>query len=475
MEKHHAEERLIEEILRYADPSLISFYSNMREIYSFESETIEDEVDSILMELQEKSKSDLRGLYENEIHGMNNKRHQWAKKAMRNREEYPVHDQRSYFRNIILEMARRPQECMERYGTTSPKEVADRICDAVQEWRRSDRPFVEFPTFPDIGRISPYGVFRNDMKMNILLIIMKEFNGNLNNWSVKHISDLVAMPIFSGQSGLVQVEEISRKLYAVIFQSEGYMVRYADLDPASTSLETKIPVFNKTDMEVASFLLNNTEYGIDELQSDAEQTTTLTAIASQVFRTKRPTNLQKDRIRENLNKLSNKIEIRDKASGYEYVGNVLDHYEIMPKDERGQVQVNYAFSDSVKKQALQRRLLSVPSSRFNALRTGYAKTLYFQLQLQRIRLAQEGASMTKSFPLNFFIRAMLLRYKGTSKIKTIVKEALDELKEATELFEDYSIRGREYTITFCPLSPQELADLARNGQGRLLPSYDETE
>ena len=463
MEKHHAEERLIEELLRYVNPALISFYENMKEIYSFESETIEDEIDFILDDLTEKNRMDLRALYENEIHGMNNKRHQWAKKALKNRQEFPVHDQRSYFRNVVLEMAKRPQECMERYGTTSMQTVADRICDEIQDWRKSNRPFIEFPTFPDVGRISPYGVFRTDLRMSVLITIVKQFNGDINSWSIKHLSEFVSMPIFSGQAGSVPVEEISQKLYATIFQSEdGYMVRYADLDPASTNLETKIPVFDKTDMEVASFLLNNTEFDIETLQSDAEQTTTLTAIASQVFQTKRPTNVQKERIRNHMNKLVNKVEVKNRETGYELVWTILDHYEILPKDERGVNQVNYSFSDNVKREILQRRLLSAPSSNYSALRSPYARVLYFQLMLQRIKLAQSGESMTKTFPLSFFSKAMLLRYKGTSRIKTIVKEALDELKEYSGLFKDYSVKGMTYTINFLNLNEREIADLANS-------------
>ena len=238
------------------------------------------------------------------------------------------------------------------------------------------------------------------------------------------------------------------------------MVRYADLDPASTGIEAKIPVFNKTDMELASYLLNNTGYDIDSLQSDRDQITTLNAIATNIFHTKRPSQAQKEKVREHLSKLANKIEVKDRDSGYEYVWNILDHYEILPKDEHGVYQVNYAFGDGVKKNALQRKLLSVPTSKFNSLQSGYAKTLYFQLQLERIRLAQAGLPMTKSFSLGFFSKAMLLRYKGTAKIKGIVKEALEELKE-TELFYGYTVKGQEYIIDFVPLGKSELEDMEK--------------
>lgn len=447
--------------MQYLDEELIEFYGNMSQIYSFETDRIEDEIDIVLFEFLGYNRTDLHAMYENELHGMNNKRHKWAKKALKNREEFQITDTKSFFRNIVLELARRPGECKERYGTTSPQEVADKICEEIQEWRKSDRPFVAFPTFPDVGRITPYNVFKADLKMNILIIIMREFGGNIHNWSVKHISDLVTMPIFSGQSGTVPVEEYSQKLYATIFDQAGYMVRYTDLDPAITSLETKIPVFNKTDMEVASFLLNNTEYDITGLQSDTEQITTLSMIASNVFHTKRPTQVQKEKIREHLSKLSNKIEIRDRDSGYEYAWTIIDHYEILPKDYAGVSQVRYALGDEVRKRTWERRLMAVPSSRFNNLKTGYAKTLYFQLQMQRINLAKEGGSMTKSFSISFFSRAMLLRYKGTARIKTIIKNTLDELKEKTELFKKYTIKGREYIIQFCDLEADELADLAK--------------
>ena len=172
--EHHVEERLISEVMQYLDEELIEFYGNMSQIYSFETDRIEDEIDIVLFEFLGYNRTDLHAMYENELHGMNNKRHKWAKKALKNREEFQITDTKSFFRNIVLELARRPGECKERYGTTSPQEVADKICEEIQEWRKSDKPFVAFPTFPDVGRITPYNVFKADLKMNILIIIMRE-------------------------------------------------------------------------------------------------------------------------------------------------------------------------------------------------------------------------------------------------------------------------------------------------------------
>ena len=449
--------RLINELEELLPDTIKSFYISKKSLYSIGGDSIRDVITQILSDIYPMAKMDVVALYDSETQNFVVKKNSWTKKARKNYSDFDIGSEQSFFRDAIRMRLYDKDSCMSRYGTFEPEKIAEQIVGEIDQWKKNGQYLIDFPTFPDIGKIRPVNVFLSDVRLALLRIIIREYAGNIHNWSVKQPKAVLSSPIFSGQSGSVSIQEENQKYYAPIFSSENYMVRISNIDPeiVSANIEAKIPVYDQVDMDIVSFLLNNTEYDIKNLMPESRQVTTLTAIAAAAFHVKHPRTEQKEAVINRLNKLHMALEIRDQQTGYYANWVLLDTVEVLPPDESGVQQVNYVLGTVMREQTIQKKLVSIPRSSYNMVRTGYGRTLYYSLQLQRIHLASMKGKMEATYTLGYFTKAMLLRYKSPSRIKKIVVQALDELL-ATDILEKYTVKGSEFTLFFKPFRQEEL-------------------
>lgn len=452
MEKYSIQ--MINEIADDIDPTIADFckrYFPNKDLHEIILDAIETKLDPVA--------NNVRFIYDKEKANRKKKRQHWYEKTLANLERYDISKKESYFHDIMIRSLQHGEYYEQRYGTTNINMIINFILDEMIEWKKNSDYLIKFPNFPYIGNINIQRTIESDIFTNICLIVIQKYNGNLQSWSIKQPYATVVNPIFSAQHGRVSVKKVNGKLVANIFSSEEYDVAFTDIPfDMSENYDMSIPVFDQRDLEITSFLMNNTIIDFKETSYlGNKQRTTIGAIANAVCHTNKPSQAQRENVARRLMRLTTPIAIHNKNDGFYQSWVLLDYITIYPADNTGQRVVEYILGSKLSDELIQNRLACVSTSRYHDLSTDYSRTIYYKLQMERIRLSVMGEN-TCFYSYQYFIKAMLLRYRSVTRIKKIIIDALTEVMEKSIVIKSFDDSISGIKITYLPLSELEKSE-----------------
>lgn len=458
-------QEILDELTANIDEVLINYFNTDKYLNDYGSEDIRDVVESVLNEKFETVNADVRFWYEKERNARKKKRTVWASKTIENAQKYPSNDPKSYFYSMRLEFYRNSEIYREKYGTSRIEDIISIICQKeIAEWKKAGRYLVEFPNFPNVGRIHTVDIFRSDIFVCICKYIIVKYNGNMNNFNISNPAVLYENGIFSVEKGRVQITPVGddkESQLVALFLSNGYELHMEVTDPKMT-MGGKIPVFDAKDREILSYLINSVKFDPrnPSLLSQKE-TVTLNSIASAIYKSKNTSSKQLEDVEARLNKMVNPIQIRTENSTYNWT--LLSTVSIVPRAKEdgstGIKDVEYVLGSVVSDAIIRGRVIKVSSFIYDQLENTYSKSIYCILQLERLKLALNHESLTKEYQYMFFKQKLLIRTKQIRKNMSLIEDALKECVANNLVIESYTVKNDIFTLTFIPLSEYDKEQL----------------
>lgn len=195
------------------------------------------------------------------------------------------------------------------------------------------------------------------------------------------------------------------------------------------------------------------------------------------FLNERPNERYYDVVRKRLNKMATvSFRYRNKnlkspsnqGLTFAFFDNVL-----INSDLDGREYCSVTFSSILYDAIIQKKMISVTSSSYNALDTELSKLLYHSLQRERILLfvssgPDEENLLCNTYDIAFFQRTVLFKTNKKAKNIALIKDSLDEFQRKNIAIARYTIKDNHFHIAFYSLTPDEQIDLLRDYGSDLL-------
>ena len=452
--------QMLKEIVEGIDRELFAFYESAKGIWPDKEWTSPEEVAARVLEEDLLPISyNTRPFCESLDVRRRHRRISWQKRAEENLSSFPPSSTSSFFNYLISDAIRDRKGFAARYGTFDASVAAASVIKEIENWRKEKGLFVAFPIFPFPGiKTDPRELYEEDCASETCRMVAKLYGFNLETFFVKQPKDFLTAPVFSSQRGKVRISEIGNLAYAAIFSAGGYEIRFSDIPEKISSESDSIEVFDAIDMEAISFLLTNSGIDLSQPSSITEiQQTTVGDVAKAVYRTENPSQQQRNNIRRRLERYIAPIEVRDQSSGFFQAWTLLSVLEISEPDAMGRRIVSYSFGKVLSDAVTQNALVTVPSSKYFMLGSDHAKMLYYRLQQDRISRCSNGFREI-TYTYDYLVKSLLLRYKSLSRRRTVIREAISEVKETTGIVESFETKDSGVRVVFSPLTPEERRD-----------------
>lgn len=461
--------QLIEELTAKVDPILIGFFEKSSKIYKYPADTLTDIVDMMIDEYFDPVNiTDIKIKYQNELTNRRSKKKNWLDKTKKNVTSYAISDSKSFFSDIPFDTLIKSDYYMTIYGTTDPDEIVQILLGKIEEWRKGSGYLIECPYLTHLGNVNIPASFKSDLFVNLYEIINTYYYGNLNNWLIREPSPN-NMNVFASSKGSETIKQDKDKLVAQLFSSDSFSISFADIpEELAKEYDMSIPIMDYLDREIVTFLINNTVFDVKNPSVMIPiQQTTIGEIAKVVFKCKNPSHQQRERIRSRLKRYTTPIRIENKINGQFLSWTILSKCDISDEDDKGTRTVDYTLGSDLTNSMLKERIIYLPSSQYTTLDTGATKNLYIFLQYERFKICLQQESFVQKYTFGKLFQALLLRDRSTKKKKDTVVASLTELMDKNIIVEDLNIGATEITITFIPLSSQELSDFTAQSQNLL--------
>lgn len=456
---------LLLELEKHLDPELVDYFEITKSYHSYTYDDIASFIEHILTTYNFDAFKNTKVYYDKELDNRRKRRKDWVKKTKDNREKYTFVNPQSFFHHIHQDLLTndRRQFYIDSYGTTNISEIIDEIIKKMDRWLEQRQYLIKFPNYPYIGKINQASILKSDLFINLYEIVSDKFNGNLNYIQFKSPLDMIVNPVFSAQRGRVKIKaDENNKLVSELFSSQSYKVSLLGI-PIDTDkeYESSVPVLDSIDLGIVSYLINNTYIDITASSPIIPtQLCKLTDITQVVLRTKHATEDQKNNIRKRLVRLQSQILIRAVDQSDTVAYSILSSVRIFKNPDTNSVEVEYTLGPQLSNSILENKILKLSSSRYNSLVSPASKSLYPQLQIERIAKALSGKDMTGIYSYNRMVQMMLLRSASRKRNMEIINATLTDIKENGEIIQEYQIKGPDIIVRYTPVTSQEMLEFA---------------
>lgn len=456
---------LVSDLTAHIHPELVEYFENQKDILNFPWDSMEQLVQEILEDKYVTLDADIKYIHEKELDSRKKRRKNWCQKTEANFEKYPVDNPASYFYPLSQKISMNPAFYKEKYGTVVIREIAQKIIADLPTWRSSGKYLVTFPNFPNVGNIRISDILKNDVFINISTYMLREHNGSFDDFNLSTPLPFYDNAIFSAEKGKVNLpkDDVTGNKTVTMYISDDYELTL-DIVKNAYSNDGKIPVFDATDKEILSYLINNVVIDIKNPSPlSQKQTVTLNSIATSIYKTKTTNQRQRLEIEHRLNQMVNPIRIENKKDGTTLNWTLLSSV-VISKDSSGAKNVTYVLGDIISDSILTKSIVKVSSVKYGELENAYSKTLYCILQIERLKLAMNGKSMVYKYNYSFFKQKLLLRTKQIKRNIKTIESALQECIDKALAISSYELKDNDFILTFLPLSDMERDSLVdQNG------------
>lgn len=461
---------IINELGELIDEKMVNSFNSIKDVYNLKDKTFQDLLDEIIDKHLNGSDDPLilKEKYNKLVASRRQQRFRWVQAISKNLSEYIIENPQSIFHHIYLQKLQlSPNNFQKLYATSNLDQAIETITQECFIWKESGGELFNFPLLQSLGTKTSLDYLCDDILYSALNIVVLRYESDLRRLLTRRPTELVEHNPFSIKKGKAPVVKVDGQNKAVVYQSENkeYAVNMLPVSVMDDRVSHEmISYLNRVDLDILSILINvaQVDYTANKVSSI---TIKLQTIATQLTNTSSPSEIQCKTVKERLlNMAANSVDIlveNKRVSVY----NLLDKVETPLGEEKKSFKtqrVNIKLGSILEDSLVQKKMITVPSSKYNQLNNDYAKLLYHRFQMDRVSYAlKKSPDSHKLYDFIFFSNYLLLQGRKAAK-KDLIKQALSEFVSKKILIENYVEKKDNYHIWFYPLSSSEKEDLMIN-------------
>lgn len=356
--------------------------------------------------------------------------------------------------------------------------VLDKKLNEIAQWSNDDETYlIDFPCLGILTDKKVYDALLSDTFRDIYNYLLDKYSLNINSFQKIYTDTLIENPIFGEKKDKLNLEQIPEDNNTLVdklmLTKDSFFYTMVKKDAAIKKS------LGKQDLELIQRGIFN--YITDSFYTERTVINKL-RVFSQIMCSK-PNKSYNKRAAETLLSypdISYKaVNLKDNNTTKAYV--LFDEIEIknptdfVPTPEEpysADADVIVHFGNRLYQEIVQAQIIGITQDSYNRVNSELAHMLAPILQMQRTILTKElpqekpqnyhlDSSMTKSYEYAFFASGVRLTGSKRNNIQKI-KSALDEFVDAGIYIKQMRMSNNIFTITYYPLSEDELADIQIN-------------
>lgn len=472
--------QLVARLYALSDEHLMQFFRDNAESLEFPLDDYADVISDVMTNMIPDYENNIRPLYSNLKKNRHSKRRRWVDAVQKKLcdDTIPVsHVKHPFHYLYIQESILSPAQFKQLYGTTSTDEITTQVLADIADWASNAKFLIDFPILLETRRKDAYPSFREDIFYNCLEILIKNYDGRINQFLKQRPEILIDAPLFTPSPFSIQLMTgADGKTSAEITTAPGKLTISVD----GKNYDNSVRVFDSYDESILSALIScvSSDFyktkavlvGPNELARAIANHDTIEQ-GKQVVGGKTYSNLAQ-RIKR-MASVTYYYETEKSDSGEtiekrESVFHLIDSFDRIETRD-GKVMFRVVFSDRLSDSIIQQQTISVTRESFDKLESPCARLLYPVLQRERINLSRQhhvvgdgDERLISQYNHYFFSHVILFnprKHKATSQAMASVFDALKEFKEKGIAISDFKpIGNTKVEIIYFPLTEAEKYD-----------------
>lgn len=474
-------QQLITSLVNQADAKLLEFFETERKRYIPKDCTLQDFVNITLAEFlnDEKSKAELKSIQTVQKRMRWQKKKRWAKSVDA---DVDFSSKKSSFYNIHLQYSSLTAAQFKLlYGLDNIDDVIEDLKVKIREWQvDNERYLIEYPLLVSQSQRQVLSAYKTDLIINLIDVIIHSLGGDINSFLQKKPEILIEAPFFAPQKYSIPLRKYFDDMAATLFRSDELEFEILRAHSDGEDDAENLDVLDFMDNQILAALFASIK---PDFYESRQVFSYIRDIALKL--NEKPNARHYQIIRQRLNKMATvsfryryknpKKTPSDQGLTFAFFDSVL-----INSYEDGREYCNVTFSSTLYNAIIQKKIISVTSSSYNALDTEMSKLLYHSLQRERIILylsskPNDDNLLYNSYDISFFQRAVLFKGKRKSTNIALIKKSLDEFQQKNIAIARYTYTADDgrFNIYFHSLTPDEKIDLLQD-YGSVLSSDDNT-
>lgn len=478
----------IEELTNNLNPKITRYFSDNKDSNKFFSQSLHEMVNSLVQsELANYTERDaLKSLYSKKMRLRRSKKARYLKRCsdMIDTEEYKNGSDKYFLRATLIQYSLTPEDKRNLvFDGQSFKSIEQAKLEDIKEWSEDDYSLmIEYPGEDKLTSTAVIGNYKNDVLIDILLILQRQYNFDLRQATYAVLEELKNQPLFAAKNNIVNVGKADgTDIHEITIYKDGEKNKDKALKITFSSRSVKngvIKILDQTDNQILSYLLS----AWDSRTPVTSSTHSIKVIDLLRYIKPNRNNYSSTDYKTMIERVEKIYDIGVKNINKETTNkgmHIISAYEYNPITRI----ITYAFDPFYMNEFHNIRIRKMSSKPLMILTNNVSKILYSSFMDQRhnaYKAFRERNETPDAYVIPFAYNYLLYwcNFGEENKKRSYhddIIDALEDFKQHDILIKDYVYLPTKkiYKITFFPLSEDEIKDFDYYYNVKELP-LDET-
>lgn len=398
------------------------------------------------------------------------KKSRWAEAFKNNLKNYPITNRRHPFFTIKRyhnELS--GKDFIKLFNHSDMDEVEKDFMEKIEQWEKDENELlINYPLIYSKSNKQIVSSFQIDLIINLLENILSSYDGNVNSYFSKKPDVLLSAPIFTANKYSIPFKETINNYVAELFSSdaENFIIRAMVNEADNPLKDEQFKVFDSKDNQIILTLINNIKPDFYESKTMLIE---VGVLARAISMNSKPSKWIYDDVKRRTHRMARiSFDFSRKTNPDESVFTFNFLGEVLTKKQDDKEYLIVTFGNILYDAIMQKKMIPVTSTNYNALDLDLSKLVYHNLQKERIILSfssipDENGFLYKSYDYSFFMRIVLFKNKRKSNNVILIKEMLDEFvnKKIAISHYNYESSQNRFHLYYFQLTPDEKEDFQK--------------